>query len=475
MDTPISILENVIDSASTIDSSSLWAMGGDDLLLVAARVEEAGRIIDALRVATATEVDKRSDSAFGSNGLAAAHGCRNAVELLERVTAVASATVRRRLRLGAAALPRASETGANLPALFSTVGAALTAGRIGLDAAEAITRELSIASPRAAIDDLLVAERLLVAAATGEQLAEEIIGESEEQVASETPGAGMAGIPLPADRIRIQARAWRDALDPDGIEPSAEEAARRRDFWMSRTAKNGVHPFGGAVTPEIAAITLAVMDAVVTPRSAPKFLEKEEAEERRIAADPRTPAQQKADLFAAMVSSFGSSRQFGTPPSVLITATADSLDYNAPASTGNISGIEDPIPSSVVRQFICDGGIQSVILAPGGRIIKLGSKSTFFTKAQRRAMAARDGLTCIVPGCPIPATASEAHHVVPDHRGGPTHVDNGVLACWWHHRMLDAGIWTVTMRDGTPTVHPPSWLAQLARTPRPSRTPQLRR
>ncbi|WP_308466198.1 HNH endonuclease [Rathayibacter soli] len=499
MDNPTAALENMIDAASTIDSSALWAMSADDLLLITARAEEAGRVIDALRVATATEVDKRSDPAFGSNGLAATRGCRNSVELLERVTAAASGTIRRRLRLGATALPRTSATGAALPALFSTVGAAFTAGRIGLDTAEAITRELSTASPRAAIDDLLVAERLLVAAATGQQFMQED-GEavaSETAIPSETGVAGMAGmagIPLPADLIRIQARAWRDALDPDGVEPSAEEALQRRDFWMSRTAKNGVHPFGGAVTPEIAAITLAVLEAVVTPRTAPKFLEKEENEERGIAADPRTAGQQKADLFAAMVKSFGASQEFSTPPTVLITAKADTLnpdtldpsaldpdtldpsalDRDAPYGTGKISGIEDPIPASVVRQFVCDGGVQSVILGPGGRIIKLGSKSRYFTKAQRRAMAARDGLTCIVPGCPIPATASEAHHVVPDHRGGPTHVDNGVLACWWHHRMLDTGIWTVTMHHGTPTIHPPNWLAQLARTPRQSQTPLMR-
>lgn len=498
MNPMVHTLENLLDAASSMDSSMLPLMAGEDLLLTAARAEQAGRILDALRVATATEVSKRSDPVLGADGLAASYGARNAEELLERVTTVSAATIRRRLRIGAATLPRSSDTGTVLPGLFSTVGAALSSGRIGLDAAEAIARELSAASPRTAVDALLAAERLLVASAAGEPIDDED-PETEDLAPAglDTTLTRMPGVPLSADLVRVQARAWRDALDPDGVEPSAEEAAQRRDFWMSRTAKNGVHPFGGAVTPEIAAITLAIMDATVTPRSAPKFLEADEARERGIETDPRTPAQQRADMFAAMVSSFGASDEFGTPPTVMITTTANieqdpGVAHGQPceeehcphrphpvdggtagtgtgttADTGHISGIADPIPGSVITQFICDGGFQSVILSPGGRIIKLGSKSRFFTKTQRRAIAARDGLTCIVPGCRIPVTACEAHHVRPDHQGGPTHVDNGVMACWYHHRMLDTGIWTITMTGGVPTVHPPTALTRITRATQP--------
>lgn len=470
-----------------MDTSTLALMGYDDLLLTAARAEQAGRVFDAIRVATANEVSKRSDPAFGADGLAASYGARNAVELLERVTQASTATIRRRLRIGAATQPRSSDTGTQLPGLFERVGVALSSGLIGLDAAEAITRELSAASPRAAVDAVLAAERILVASAGGQPADYEDSGADDLATgalrANDTGASGtgasdlhpvdrgpltsrMPGMPLSADLIRVQARAWRDALDPDGVEPFAEQAAQRRDFWMSRTAKNGLHQFGGAVTPEIAAITLAIMDATLTPRTAPKFLEADEARERGIQADPRTPGQQRADTFAAMVSSFGSSDRFGTPPTVMITTNATPRTVST-ANTGQISGITDPIPGSVVTQFICDGGFQSVILSPNGRIIKLGSKSRFFTKAQRRAIAARDGLTCIVPGCRIPVTACEAHHVKPDHKGGPTHTDNGVMACWYHHRMLDTGTWTITMQNGVPTVHPPTALTRFTRTAAP--------
>jgi hypothetical protein len=494
MNPMIHTLENMLEAASSMDTSTLALMGYDDLLLTAARAEQAGRVFDAIRVATANEVSKRSDPAFGADGLAASYGARNAVELLERVTQASTATIRRRLRIGAATQPRSSDTGTQLPGLFERVGIALSSGLIGLDAAEAITRELSAASPRAAVDALLAAERILVASASGrpadyedpgaDDLATDALRASDTGSSdagdsdTDTSDTGasdlypvehgpltsqMPGVPLSADLIRVQARAWRDALDPDGVEPFAEQAAQRRDFWMSRTAKNGLHPFGGAVTPEIAAITLAIMDATLAPRTAPKFLEADEARERGIQADPRTPGQQRADTFAAMVSSFGSSDRFGTPPTVMITTTATPSTVST-ANTGQISGITDPIPGSVVTQYICDGGFQSVILSPNGRIIKLGSKSRFFTKAQRRAIAARDGLTCIVPGCRIPVTACEAHHVKPDHKGGPTHTDNGVMACWYHHRMLDTGTWTITMQNGVPTVHPPTSLTRFTRT-----------
>jgi predicted restriction endonuclease len=47
-------------------------------------------------------------------------------------------------------------------------------------------------------------------------------------------------------------------------------------------------------------------------------------------------------------------------------------------------------------------------------------------------MALRDQ-TCRAEGCQIPATWSEAHHLVPWSQGGRTDLDTGVLLCSWHH------------------------------------------
>ena len=92
-----------------------------------------------------------------------------------------------------------------------------------------------------------------------------------------------------------------------------------------------------------------------------------------------------------------------------------------------------------------------------GRIIALGSPERCFTPHQRRAITLRDG-GCLIPGCSVPAAWCEIHHVIPDAHGGPTHPDNGVLLCWFHHRTIDTSGWGIRMLRGVPHIRPPAWL-----------------
>lgn len=90
-----------------------------------------------------------------------------------------------------------------------------------------------------------------------------------------------------------------------------------------------------------------------------------------------------------------------------------------------------------------------------GRIIRLGTKGRFFTAQQRKAVAIRDGDSCVIPFCNVPFPALEAHHVKEHRKGGPTHVDNGVLLCWWHHHLIGTGIWIIEVVGGRPRIRVP--------------------
>jgi hypothetical protein len=97
-----------------------------------------------------------------------------------------------------------------------------------------------------------------------------------------------------------------------------------------------------------------------------------------------------------------------------------------------------------------------------GRIIELGNLQRIFTSHQRRAIALRDG-GCVIPGCTVPATWCEIHHVVEHAQGGHTHTDNGATLCWYHHRSLGTSGWAIRMRDGTPETQAPKWIDQSQR------------
>jgi hypothetical protein len=66
--------------------SAVRGFDDDGLLQVTTTVEVLGRRVDALRVAAAGEVAERSRPELGTGQLPAKKGCRNAGELLERIT-----------------------------------------------------------------------------------------------------------------------------------------------------------------------------------------------------------------------------------------------------------------------------------------------------------------------------------------------------------------------------------------------------
>ncbi|RLP68465.1 HNH endonuclease, partial [Mycetocola manganoxydans] len=146
----------------------------------------------------------------------------------------------------------------------------------------------------------------------------------------------------------------------------------------------------------------------------------------------------------------------GASPTVIVRVDADVLETHT--GTGEIVGIPDPIPSSAIKQLLCDSSTIPVYLKPDGGIAAIGTEKRTFNRTQRAGMIARDGPTCALPNCHIPATACEAHHIEEYHNGGPTHVDNGILLCWFHHHMVDTNIFTITMSNGTPTITAPDWL-----------------
>ncbi|WP_327044368.1 HNH endonuclease signature motif containing protein [Microbacterium sp. Root553] len=145
---------------------------------------------------------------------------------------------------------------------------------------------------------------------------------------------------------------------------------------------------------------------------------------------------------------------------------------NAAASGGGnggwatITGSGAHVPVSVAAHVGCSGTIQRVMFDEG-RIIAITTTDRVFTVHQRRAIIARDK-ECLIPGCHVPASWCEIHHVIEHAKGGPTHTDNGVPLCWWHHRSLGKSGWEIRMKDGVPQVRGPVWWDpdQRWRTPR---------
>jgi hypothetical protein len=445
-------------------------MADDELLVHAAEVEHQGRLIDAQRVAIAAEIAERSRSQLGVESLATRKGCRNPVELLERVTRVSAATAGRRMRLGAAVRCHPTLCGFDLSARYPGVASALAAGELGVDAASAIVDGLNPALGHSSLDVFAAAEASLVAGAVGgtvgaddadDGAAENNVGEDSAAEASDSTGGAL---PLSADEVRVQAHVWRAWLDPDGVRPDEDRAMHARGLRLG-AARGGIIPISGSLMPEVAGKLRRLFDAYLSPKTAPvAFLDAELAgESSESSTDDRTTDQKRHDILGAVLDTAARVAETptigGAAPTVLVTVREQDLAQRSGA--GFIDGLAEPVSIESVEQFACTGGIQKVTVDENGAITALGSKERCFTPKQRRAIMARDG-GCLIPGCSIPAGWTEIHHVIPDRHGGPTHTDNGVCLCWFHHRTIETSGWLIRMIEGAPQVKAPPWVSLAA-------------
>ncbi|RNE59392.1 DUF222 domain-containing protein, partial [Cryobacterium tepidiphilum] len=262
---PIGVLEAT--TATLLETVPVGTAGGlndEQALRFAGAVEKLGRLVDAHRVAVASDISYRSRPELLEKKLSTRKGCRNEVELLERVTLVSGATVRRRLRLGKNFRSGMTLTGEPIPAAFPVIGAAVAAGALGLDGADAIITVLTPGLPRVHPDQLGLAEAALVAAATGTS------GEDSREDSGED-----SGVPVSADLSRVQAALWLAHLNPDGAEPREEQAMQNRGLRFGRE-QGGLIPVTGMLMPETAAAAKRVIDAYMSPRTAPvAFIDEE--------------------------------------------------------------------------------------------------------------------------------------------------------------------------------------------------------
>jgi hypothetical protein len=97
------------------------------------------------------------------------------------------------------------------------------------------------------------------------------------------------------------------------------------------------------------------------------------------------------------------------------------------------------LPEEAIRRLACDGRIEWVLEA-GGRPVGIGRRSRAVGGQLLRVLSHRDQGTCRFPGCERKRWL-HAHHLVHWADGGGTNLENLVLLCHAHHRLLHEGGW----------------------------------
>jgi Domain of unknown function (DUF222)/HNH endonuclease len=255
---------------------------------------------------------------------------------------------------------------------------------------------------------------------------------------------------------------WRDAVDRPAADDDAERRRQRRRLHVSPML-DGMVRVDGDLDPETGQTVITALRAVMSSTR----------DER---SDRPTAPQRRADALGEICHQWmdGSNRASiaGERPHLTVTVDLDTLERRA----GRRCELDDAgrIAAEAARRIACDASLSRVITVAPSAPIEVGRRTPIVPASLRRAVVVRDG-GCRFPGCDRPPGWCDAHHVVHWAEGGDTTLDNLVLLCRPHHRMVQDRF-SLALEDGRPAfrrddgtrledVAPPLAIAGGARSP----------
>ena len=140
-------------------------------------------------------------------------------------------------------------------------------------------------------------------------------------------------------------------------------------------------------------------------------------------------------------------RRTGQRYEVVLTIARNEL--LAQSVTGGARYHVDPdwgIDEADARQIACDADVTEFIQDARGNLLNYERRQRIVPGRLLRALKLRDRNRCRFPGCPHQRHV-EAHHVQHWIDGGETRLDNLVLLCSAHHRLLHHGAFHITVND----------------------------
>ncbi|OZE13728.1 HNH endonuclease [Rhodococcus sp. 05-2255-3B1] len=436
-------------------TTAIWQLSEAELLADAAAVSHQIQLLEARRIALVAEIDTRvSREKLGFPGPA---GWLTSTTLLSPSKATKIVALARGLKN------------------FPDIADAVNAGVMSVDHAALILTFAETPPKNLPQKGQDIARKAMITAATG-------------------PGARTG-------RIREAITKLHDTYG--GKTPPADDTDRN-ELFASRTL-NGRLVLKGDFDAITGEKLLTALSPLTEPRPDPDGTETPKT------GDDRSPAKRRADAFGHILDQYLASSNRPTeggerPHLNLHISLRDLTDLRDSADSADADDIADdentraadesdtdpvtadrgayrdlfgdgttvgwlpwmgPLSRNTSRQLACDCLLTAIVMDETGSPINLARTARTVTAKQRKALIARDH-TCAFPGCGKPAAWTEAHHIRHWADGGPTDMNNLVLLCGFHHRLLHHSDWEVFIgTDGHPWFVPPATVDPY-RQPRPS-------
>jgi hypothetical protein len=232
-------------------------------------------------------------------------------------------------------------------------------------------------------------------------------------------------------RLHVVAIKLRHFMDPDSVREEANESHELRFLHLSQTL-DGVFYLNGRLDAEGGATLQTALNALAGPPTPD---------------DRRTPRQRRADSLVELARQHldrGTLPEVGgQKPHLAVTVSMATL-ANQPGSPAADLEWASPIPAETARRLACDAAITPISLGSESDQPRAGQTSRSISGSQRKALVVRDK-GCRFPACDRPPDWTDAHHLKHWADGGKHVMDNLVLLCRRHHRMVHEEGWQLVI------------------------------
>jgi hypothetical protein len=241
------------------------------------------------------------------------------------------------------------------------------------------------------------------------------------------------------EQWRAELHAAAQLLDADGAHDPADDLARNR-----LTKADTIDETYLLTAQLVGADGLLVHQTIDSV--ADELFRRFSVDEQLSTVDLRTPARTTLEALAlveicrrAMATDLDATR--GPLTDVTLVVNAEQPD--AAHTPGGVR-----LQDGSTRKLLCDARLLPVVVDSLSVPLDLGRNARLATPGQRRSMAVRDG-GCVFPGCGLPASWCDAHHLDPWGHDGHTDVPRMASLCRHHHGVVHRTGWQMHARpDG---------------------------
>jgi hypothetical protein len=246
-----------------------------------------------------------------------------------------------------------------------------------------------------------------------------------------------------AQQLERQVQLYRRIKRTEVLAEEQVRHAHRELSWHIDDA--GCWVFRGRLTAEQGAVVARALEAAMDcafeeQRSEPKEVEREIEREAFKIGFAEPVAQRRADALERVARGYlagpETTDSAGDRYVVNLHTDIETLKVDGEGAEANIDD-RSHVPAETSRRLACDASLLHWLETAEGEPLSVGRKTRSIPPAIRRALQRRDG-GCRFPGCTATRFV-DAHHIVHWADGGETKMENLILMCRRHHRLVHEG------------------------------------